>query len=151
MLLFDTPGECLLLIRCAAKRDDADPFVFWITPGGEVEPGETDVEAAARELHEELGLRVELAQPVHLEQGGEYVHLGEHVRNVDTFFAARCERDAPVLTGVTADEIGLMREVRWWTLRELEQTTEKVFPVQIPALAGSLLQGSRQPIPTATR
>ena len=133
VLLFDPAGD-VLLIRFVAQREDG-PFAFWVTPGGEVEPHEDDRAAAERELFEELGLRVPLAGPVHEEHGGSYVHLGETVRNYDVFFAARCERTAPRLCGVTEDEIRLMQEARWWTLEELKATEERVFPVDIVRVA----------------
>lgn len=126
VFLFDPSGD-VLLIRFVAQLQ-GKPFVFWVTPGGEVEPGEDDHAAAERELFEELALRPPLVGPVHQENGDTYVHLGETVSNFDVFFAARCERDAPKLTGITADEIALMQEARWWTLAELETTQENVFP-----------------------
>jgi 8-oxo-dGTP diphosphatase len=133
VFLFDESGD-LLLIRFAAQRSDG-PFVFWVTPGGEVESGESDLAAAQRELFEELGIRPLLTGPVHEEHGGTYEHLGEVVRNYDVFFAARCDRSAPKLTGVTADEIALMQEERWWPLAELATTTESIFPSDIFHLA----------------
>ena len=51
------------------------------------------------------------------------------------FFAARCERGAPQLIGVTEDEIQLMQEARWWSLDELKATGERVFPVEIVRVA----------------
>ena len=126
VFLFDEQGD-VLLIRFLAELD-GKPFVFWVTPGGEVEPGESDCAAAERELIEELGLRVPLFGPVHQESGSEYVHLGERVRNFDVFFTAQCKRDAPRLTGVTAEEIALMREARWWSAEELASTEERVYP-----------------------
>ena len=129
VFLFDPAGN-VLLIRFVARREEG-PFVFWVTPGGEVEANEDDRAAAERELFEELGLRVPLIGPVHEEHGGSYVHLGETVRNYDVFFAARCEREEPRLSGVTEDEIQLMQEARWWTLEELNTTGERVFPVEI--------------------
>ena len=129
MFLFDPAGN-VLLIRFVAPREDG-PFIFWVTPGGEVETNENDRAAAERELFEELGLRVPLVGPVHEEHGGSYVHLGETVRNYDVFFAARCEREAPRLSGVTEAEIALMQEARWWSLAELRATEERVFPVEI--------------------
>ena len=133
VLLFDPQGN-LLLIRFVAEVR-GEPFVFWVTPGGEVEAGEEDFSAARRELLEELGLHSELRGPVHIESGGSYTHLGETVRNFDVFFAARCGCDEPVLGGVTADEIRLMREIRWWSAAELEGTTERVYPVSLAAVA----------------
>jgi 8-oxo-dGTP pyrophosphatase MutT (NUDIX family) len=136
IFLFDPAGD-VLLIRIVAPGEDG-PFVFWVTPGGEMEPGEDARAAAERELFEELGLRLELSGPVHEESGGTYVHLGETVRNFDVFFAARCAREAPRLLGVTEEELSLMQEMRWWSVGELESTKERLFPANIAALVRSL-------------
>lgn len=136
VFLFDPQGD-LLLIRFVAEFE-GEPFVFWVTPGGEVEAGEADLHAAERELDEELGLRLRLMGPVHEESGGTYTHLGETVRNFDVFFMAGCEREAPRLQGVTAEEIALMREARWWSLSELKDTSERIFPVRLAEIAGRL-------------
>ena len=136
VFLFAQQGD-VLLIRFVAELDGA-PFVFWVTPGGEVEPGEPDLAAAERELFEELGLRVPLAGPVHEESGGTYTHLGETVRNFDVFFAAVCERDAPKLGGVTAEEIALMREARWWSPAELGSTAERIFPARLKEIVAAV-------------
>jgi len=133
VFLFDPAGD-VLLIRIVAPLEDG-PFVFWVTPGGEMESGEGAREAAERELFEELGIRPQLTGPVHEESGGSYVHLGETVRNFDVFFAGRCAREAPRLLGVTAEELALMQEARWWSLAEMEATTERLFPADIAALA----------------
>ena len=111
VFLFD-PGGRILLIRFVAELEGKG-FVFWVTPGGEVEAGETDLAAAKRELFEELGLHLPLTGPVHEESGGTYTHLGETVRNFDVFFAAVCDTAAPQLKGVTMEEIALMHEIRW--------------------------------------
>ncbi len=139
VVLFDEGGD-VLLIRFVTEANGA-LFVFWVTPGGEVEPGEADRAAAERELDEELGLRVPLAGPVHEESGGTYTHLGETVRNFDMFFTAQCERGAPRLAGVTVEERALMREARWWRLEELAGTAERVYPAGLGALAARLWTG----------
>ena len=137
VLLFDPDGE-ILLIRFVAELE-GKPFIFWVTPGGEVEPGEADRAAAERELHEELGIAPELAGPVHEESGGTYTHLGETVRNFDVFFTARCPRGEPHLGGVTADEIRLMQEARWWSLSDLAVTEERIFPAALAGIAERVL------------
>ena len=58
-VLRDVRGR-ILLARRTAGRDLAGAWEF---PGGKVEPGETPHEALARELHEELGIRVVAAEP----------------------------------------------------------------------------------------
>lgn len=133
VLLFDPSGD-VLLIRFRAQVEGKS-VVFWVTPGGEIEAGEEPEEAAARELFEELGLRLPLVGPVHEESGSEYVHLGERVQNEDVFFATVCERDLPKLAGVTADEIRLMQEMRWWSAEALAATRDKIYPESLPEVA----------------
>jgi 8-oxo-dGTP pyrophosphatase MutT (NUDIX family) len=141
VFLFDEHDR-LLLIRFVAQREGG-PCVFWVTPGGEIEPNEERRTAAARELHEELGIAPPLVGPVHQEAGGTYVHLGETVENHDTFFAARTTADAPKLAGVTAAEIALIQEARWWSAAELAATAERIYPPQIATLLPDILAALR--------
>lgn len=133
VLLFD-PAERVLLIRCMVMRTDGE-FVFWLTPGGEIEAGETPIDAARRELREELGLEVEVVGPLYTE-GSQFEHRGEMRDNLDFVFTARCAADAPALRGVTPEEIEIMKEIRWWTAAEIETSSERIFPVD---LAGRML------------
>ena len=136
VLVFDPHGD-LLLIRFRAETNGRT-VRFWVTPGGEIEPGEEPDEADAREMYEELGLRLPLIGPVHQESGGEYVHLGERVSNEDVFFATVCERAAPRLAGVTADEVRLMQEARWWSAEGLASSAETIYPVGLAEVAGRI-------------
>jgi ADP-ribose pyrophosphatase YjhB (NUDIX family) len=129
-MVFDGVGR-VLLIRCVVMRRDGE-FVFWLTPGGEIEAGETPMEAAARELRDELGLEVEVVGPVYTDTN-QFEHQGEMRDNVDFVFTVRCAADAPRLCGKTADEIEIMKEIRWWTAEEIEGSRERIFPVGLAA------------------
>ena len=129
--MFDAAGR-VLLIRCVAMRRGGE-FEFWLTPGGEIEAGEEPVAAAARELREELRLEVEVVGPVYTETN-QFEHLAEMRDNQDFVFTARCSADAPALRGVTADEIELMKEIRWWAVEEIEASLAggaRIFPVDL--------------------
>ena len=52
-------GQVLLIQRARAPWEGA-----WSLPGGRLEPGETAEDCAARELREELGVRVAALRPV---------------------------------------------------------------------------------------
>lgn len=134
VMVFDAAGR-VLLIRCAVVRRDGNEFVFWLTPGGEIEPGEEPLVAARRELREELGLACEVVGPVYTE-ANQFEHQGEMRNNFDYVFTARCGAEEPVLRGVTADEIAIMKEIRWWTADEVEAALASgvnVFPVDLAA------------------
>jgi len=58
--MLDARGR-VLLARRTAGRDLAGAWEF---PGGKVDPGETPAQALTRELEEELGIRVQAAEPL---------------------------------------------------------------------------------------
>jgi 8-oxo-dGTP diphosphatase len=139
-MLFD-PGGDVLLIRFVVSGVDGD-FVFWITPGGEIEAGETELQAARREIREELGLELEVEGPIYEEENC-FVHQGEMRANKDYFFRAFCSREAPVLKGFTADEIAVMKEIRWWSAAEIKASGERIFPADLAARVRELGRGKR--------
>jgi len=58
-LILRDDGQLLL-----GQRPDDKPWPgWWELPGGKIEPGETVLQALARELHEEIGIRVTQAWP----------------------------------------------------------------------------------------
>jgi len=125
VMLFDEAGD-VLLIRFVVPRVDGD-FVFWALPGGEIEAGETEIEAAVREVREELGLELAVTGPVYCDRN-QFLHQGEMQDNTDFLFRAKCRREEPRLIGVTADEREIMREIRWWSEEEIATSREKIFP-----------------------
>lgn len=58
------------LVLAVSRKDD---HTMWSMPGGKVDPGETPVEAASRELKEETGLDAHELSPIHSAFDGEYV------------------------------------------------------------------------------
>jgi 8-oxo-dGTP diphosphatase len=79
-------GEFLLAQRPAGKVYAG----YWEFPGGKVEPGESAVEALARELQEELGIHVERAYPW-ITRDYDYEHAAVRLR----FFQVRSWRGEP--------------------------------------------------------
>ena len=59
-VILDSSRRVLLTRRAA----DSHQGGLWEFPGGKVEPGESLAVALARELHEELGIRVRRSSPL---------------------------------------------------------------------------------------
>jgi isopentenyl-diphosphate delta-isomerase type 1 len=77
IFIFNTRGNLYLQIRSPSK--DQYPEHWDTSAAGHTDPGESPLEAAQRELMEELGLEVELTEvikyPACLETGWEFVTL----------------------------------------------------------------------------
>ena len=123
-ILMDGAGR-VLLIHFAMPRG-GDIYTFWATPGGGLEPGESALDAARREVLEELGLNPALHGPVHTAVG-IFEYDGVMVENTDTFFLGRFDV-TPALQGATDHERAALLELRWWTPEEIENTGEDVYP-----------------------
>jgi 8-oxo-dGTP diphosphatase len=127
-MLFDE-GGAILLVRFVVPRAEGE-FVSWALPGGEIEAGETEVQAAEREVREELGLELKVSGPVYCDRN-QFFHQGEMQDNVDFLFRAERRREEPRLIGVTADEKEIMKEIRWWSEAEVEASEERIFPANL--------------------
>ena len=123
-ILLDASGR-VLLIHFAMPRGD-EVYTFWATPGGGLEPGESALAAAKREVLEELGLGPALHGPVH-SAVGIFEYDGVMVENTDTFFLGRCDV-TPMLQGATDNERAALLALRWWTPDEIENSGEDVYP-----------------------
>jgi 8-oxo-dGTP pyrophosphatase MutT (NUDIX family) len=138
VLLIDRQDRILLMKgRLPSRRDGPGA---WFTIGGGAEPGETVLEAAAREIREETGIAdFELGPVIGRREGMMILAGDEEVWFDEHYVLARCAGGEPVRHGWQADEHDLIDEIRWWTLAELRATGERVFPPGLAALLGDVL------------
>ncbi|MEO7268667.1 MAG: NUDIX domain-containing protein [Knoellia sp.] len=134
VLLVDTDDR-LLLFR------DSDPGMvptptFWITAGGGVDPGESDREAAVREVAEETGLTITQADLVGPLAQRVVVHGYSDVVTTqdELFWFVRCDPFEISTEGHTEDEIATMTSHHWWTRAELEASDEDIWPRDLLAV-----------------
>ena len=125
VVLLDPDDQVLLM-----RYDDGPPNgIHWSTPGGGLDEEEDYQDGALRELGEETGwndvvLLGEIARRAQVMEAGSRL-VFQHER----LYLARTEIRNRQVTGVEAmhasDGIAAWR---WWTLAELDSTTEAVWP-----------------------
>jgi 8-oxo-dGTP pyrophosphatase MutT (NUDIX family) len=137
-LLVLDPTRQLLLFRFVHQHGALAGHVFWATPGGGLEPGETFAEAALRELQEETGVVVErIGDPVARREFVMTMPDGEQVVADEQFFVVPVDGQRVLRDRWTALEVEVIADHRWWTAPDLKATQETVWPKDLPEILTS--------------
>jgi len=138
LVLLDADHRVLLF-----KHGDGYGRLFWATPGGGVEEGESTEQAARREASEELGAKqVDL---VPLWTGHTNFNFADRsVSQSEAFFLIQNH------SGVLGSEVEETHrrerivEIRWWSLDEIVKSGEVIYPLDLAARLGDYLRGAER-------
>jgi len=137
VLMLDDQDRVLLF----RGQDPHQPTTrFWFPAGGGIEPGESVEEAARREVREETGLANFELGPHIWNRRHVFTFYGTHQDVRETWFFARVPAFSIDTSGFTDQEREILQEHRWWTLPELEATTDVLTPRDLAALLRNLLE-----------
>lgn len=139
VLLVDREDRVLLF--CGSDPAVPGGDSWWFTPGGGLDPGESEREGAARELFEETGLQVDpldLQGPVH-EQESLFRFASRRLLQHSTFFLLRVDSHEVDVSGFEEIEASSISGHSWWTVEELRSTSDVFYPECLAELLEGLL------------
>lgn len=147
VLLIDEHERVLLF-------QDSDPGAgraWWITPGGGIDPGESELDAVLREIEEETGLVLspgDVLGPVarrHVVHGYSDVVVDQD----DAFYIVRVAEFEVSTAGFTDEELVTIQQHRWWSRDQIAAATEEIWPANLVDLWDLGDQPDRWPIALA--
>jgi len=138
------PDDRVLLFKFTSP---ASGRTWWLTPGGGLDPGETHEEAALREVAEECGLSWVAFGPCIWEREVEFAWRDALYLQQERYFVARVLPFEVSSGGQTDEELEVLGEYRWWSVREIQASQEVFAPRRLGELLAAFLRDGIPPEP----
>jgi 8-oxo-dGTP diphosphatase len=122
-------------------RDPANHrSVFWEPPGGGIEPGESEADAAVREVLEETGMRATVVPGRRVVVARDLMWNGRRHVGDEPFLLATVDPDAPLAPhALTPFEQANLLDTRWHAPADLATLPEPTEPRSLPTVVHSLV------------
>jgi len=149
-ILVDKGTKKILLIK---YYDNNSPSTiefsegFWVMPGGGVENNESFKDALKREIFEETGIK-DIAIKNCIFSRIAYANLNCNEQNMyyERYFLVETNEVTINNENITCVERNNIIEYKWWSIDELRNTKQKVFPAGFKDLIDENLCNSKYPI-----
>lgn len=129
LVIIDPDGAVYLQLH-----DDAEIGLHWAPPGGGIEPGESELEAAVRETVEETGWTDVKVGALLCRWEHDYVRDGVPTRQTETIFLAEGPRREPEGDLAESHRVDGILATRWWTPSALAESKALFWPANLPEL-----------------
>lgn len=121
----------------------------WMTPGGALEQGESYRDAAIRELHEETGFEAASLSSCVWTVQFRFEYQGITYDQRERYFVTHVESSEVTSANWELSEHDQVREYRWWSLPELEDSAAAFRPANLVELLPGVLSGQLDTGPIA--
>ncbi|WP_314138678.1 NUDIX domain-containing protein [Buttiauxella noackiae] len=143
LLILNNSGA-VLLFRFSHRDDALEGKVYWATPRGGLESGESFEQAAIRELREETGLvRLECGPRVAQRTFTMQLPSGETVKADERFYVINASENELSQAGWSENEKRVISQQKWWTQSELLETGEVIFPEGLTTILEDLVDDEK--------
>lgn len=121
-----TPGRQVLLM---SVQEPLSGRTFWITPGGGIEDGEDAEACLLREIQEETGVTDYRVGPPVWTRRHRFDWNGKSIDQQELYYVVYVDHFTPTMTD--AKEMMVHRGFRWWSLEEIQASSDQFAPREL--------------------